>query len=141
MGFEVVKCATVDVGGLVLPNVDPQSPERSGGLLEYTRERILARGVDEVVTVFAPNTEGDSIAVVGCRCDSPERLAEGDVMVRVPAGYFAKFVPDGQVDDPIADVWKQAEDAAKEGRIDRAFAEEIEITRAPNAVELFISLT
>ncbi|SDE16322.1 hypothetical protein SAMN05444580_11152 [Rhodococcus tukisamuensis] len=141
MGFEIVKCSVVDVGGLVLPNVDAGSGERSGGLMEFTRERILERGVAEIVTVYTPNTEGDSIAVVGYRCDGPEHLAEGDVMVRVQAGYFARFVPDGPVDDPIEDVWKQAEVAAQEGKIDRAFAEEIEITRAPSGVELFISLT
>ncbi|MGW5072937.1 hypothetical protein [Rhodococcus sp. NPDC004095] len=143
MSFEIVKCGVVDVGGLVLPNVDPASGERSGagGLMEFTRERIRERGITEIVTVYTPNKEGDSIAVVGYRCDSVEHLVEGDVMVRVPAGYFARFVPDGPVDDPIADVWNQVEVAAKEGMIDRALAEEIEITRAPNGFELFISLT
>ncbi|MFF0816112.1 hypothetical protein ACFYVR_13310 [Rhodococcus sp. NPDC003318] len=141
MGFEIVKRDVVDVGGLVLPNEDAGSGARSGGLMQFTRERILARGIDEIVTVYTPNPTGGSIAVVGYRCDGPEHLAEGDVMIRVSAGYFAKFVPDGREVDPVADVWKQAEAAAKEGRIDRGFAEEIEITRAPNAVELFISLT
>ncbi|CRK49525.1 conserved hypothetical protein [Rhodococcus sp. RD6.2] len=141
MSFEIVKLGVVDIGGLVLPDVEPASGERLGGLMEFTRERMCERGVAEIVTVYTPNAEGDSIAVVGYRCEGAEHLAEGDVMVRVPAGYFARFVPDGPVDDPMTDVWNQVEVAAKEGMIDRAFAEEIEITRAPNGFELFISLT
>ncbi|MFC9786488.1 effector binding domain-containing protein [Rhodococcus sp. NPDC127528] len=140
MGFEIVKRPVLDVGGLVLPNVEVGAGGRSGGLMEFTRERVLERGVTEIVTVFTPNSAEGSTAVVGYRCVSTEQLAEGDVMVRVPAGYFAKFTSEGPVDDPIADVWNQAEVAATEGKIDRAFAEEIEITRAPNAVELYISL-
>lgn len=140
MSFEIVKRDVLDVGGLVLPDVKSGPRERSGGLIEFTRERIVDRGVAEVITVFTPNPYGDSIAVIGYRCDHIDALVDGDVMVRVPAGYFARFVPGGRVDDPVADVWRQAEVAAKEGRIDRAFAEEIEITRAPNMVELFVSL-
>lgn len=140
MGFEIVKRTVLDVGGLVLPNVDAGPETRTGGLVEFTRERILGRGLTEIVTVFTPNPGGGSTAVIGYPCDSPEKLAEGDVMIRVPAGYFAVFTPDGHVDDPVADVWNQVEVAAKEGKIERAFAEEIEITRAPSMVELFISL-
>ncbi|MFD4183799.1 effector binding domain-containing protein [Rhodococcus sp. NPDC058514] len=140
MSFEIVKRSMQDFGGLVLPDIEIGPGERSGGLIEFTRERILARGVTEIVTVFVPNPMGGSSAVIGYPCGDTEQLAVGDVMVRVPAGYFAVFTSDGLVDDPVEDVWRQAELAAKEGVIDRAFTEEIEITRAPSVVELYISL-
>ncbi len=140
MGFEIVKRPLIDVGGLVLPSVEAGSGGRSRGLMEFTRERIHQRGVGETVTVYLPDSGDGSTAVIGYRCDSVEQLTEGDVMVRVPAGYFAKFVPNGTADDQIVDVWRQAEAAEAEGKLDRAFAEEIEITRTPHAVELYISL-
>ncbi|MFC7448801.1 hypothetical protein [Rhodococcus daqingensis] len=139
MSFEIVKRGVQDFAGLVLPDIEIGSGERSGGLIEFTRERILARGVTAIVTVFVPNRTG-VVAVIGYPCDGTDGLAVGDVVVRVPAGYFALFTSDGLVGDPVEDVWRQAELAAKEGKIDRAFTEEIEITRAPRAVELYISL-
>lgn len=140
MSFEIVKRGAQDFGGLVLPNVETGPGERVGGLVEFTRERILQRGVSEIVTVYVPNRDGGSSAVIGYPCGDLDDLVVGDVLVRVPAGYFAVFTPDGPADDPIDDVWRQAELAAKEGHIDRAFAEEVEVTRAPSVVELFISL-
>ncbi|MFE3290968.1 hypothetical protein [Rhodococcus sp. NPDC059234] len=139
MTFVIVKRGVQDFGGLVLPNMETGPGERSGGLMEFTRERIRARGITEIVTVYVPNRSGGCSAVVGYPCANPADLVVGDVAVRVPAGYFAFFTPDGPVKDPIEDVWMQAEMAMKEGRIDRAFAEEIEWSRN-RAVELFISL-
>ncbi|MET4611310.1 putative transcriptional regulator YdeE [Rhodococcus sp. PvR044] len=140
MSFTIVKRGVQDFGGLVLPNVETGPGERVGGLMEFTRERILQRGVAEIVTVYVPSSDGRSSAVIGYPCADLDDLVLGDVLVRVPGGYFAVFTSDGPVDDPVDDVWRQAELAAKEGRIDRAFAEEIEFTRTSSSVELFISL-
>ncbi|TQF73959.1 hypothetical protein FK531_04605 [Rhodococcus spelaei] len=140
MSFEIVKQGVRDFGGLVLPNVETGTGGRYGDLMEFTRERILQRGVVDIVTVFVPNGDGGWTAVIGYECDSSDDPVTGDVHVRVPSGYFAVFTPDGPVADPVADVWMQVEAAAQEGRIDRAFAEEIEITRDASEVELFISL-
>lgn len=142
MSIDIVKCPEQQICGLVLPNVTAGPKDRTDGLLAFTLERMRERGLTEIVTAFLPRpgAAAATVAVVGYRCDGTRQLADGDVLVRIPPGYFAKFTSDGLSLDPVADVWDQAEAAAADGRIDRAFAEEIEITRAPNGVELYISL-
>ncbi|KXF55677.1 MULTISPECIES: hypothetical protein [Rhodococcus] len=141
MSFEIVKRESTDFGGLVLPRMELGSSAHATDLLKFTRERVQLRGVEELTTVYVAVPELGWTAVIGYRCIDLDHLEIGDVLVRVPAGYFAKFTPDGRTSDPIEDVWIQAEVAEKEGRIERAYAEEVEVFRPPNNVELFISLT
>jgi len=141
MSFEIVKRESTDFGGLVLPRMELGSSAHATDLLKFTRERVQLRGVEELTTVYVAVPELGWTAVIGYRCIDLDHLEIGDVLVRVPAGYFAKFTPDGRTSDPIEDVWIQAEVAEKEGRIERAYAEEVEVFRPPNHVELFISLT
>ncbi|MFD6058920.1 hypothetical protein [Rhodococcus wratislaviensis] len=140
MSFEIVKRESTDFGGLVLPRMELGSSAHATDLLKFTRERVQLRGVEELATVYVAVPELGWTAVIGYRCIDLDHLEIGDVLVRVPAGYFAKFTPDGRTSDPIEDVWIQAEVAEKEGRIERAYAEEVEVFRPPNNVELFISL-
>ncbi|MDH6288655.1 hypothetical protein [Rhodococcus opacus] len=141
MSFEIVKRESADFGGLVLPRTELSSSAHSTDLMKFTRERIQQRGTGELTTVYVAVPDLGWTAVIGYRCIDVGHLEIGDVLVRVPAGFFAKFTPDGRSSDPIEDVWIQAELAEKEGRIERAYAEEVEVFRAPNNVELFISLT
>ncbi|MEN0135016.1 MAG: hypothetical protein AAGC80_07695 [Rhodococcus sp. (in: high G+C Gram-positive bacteria)] len=140
MSFEIVKRDSAEFGGYVLPRTELSSSAHATDLMKFTRERVRQRGVEELATVYVAVPDLGWTAVVGYRCIDLAHLAVGDVLVRVPAGYFAKFTPDGRSSDPIEDVWIQAELAEKEGRIERAYAEELEVFRAPNNVELFISL-
>ncbi|MDV7246504.1 MULTISPECIES: hypothetical protein [Rhodococcus] len=140
MTFEIVKREAADFGGLVLPRRELGSTVHAADLMKFTRERIHQRGIDDLTTVYVAVPDLGWSAVVGYRCAGLDDLAIGDVLVRVPAGYFAKFLPDGRSSDPIEDVWLQAEIAEKEGRIERAFTEEVESLRSPSSVELFISL-
>ncbi|WP_072689472.1 hypothetical protein [Rhodococcus marinonascens] len=141
MSFEIVKRESTDFGGLVLPRMELGSSIHATDLMKFTRERVQQRGIEEVTTVYVAVPDLEWSAVIGYRCIDVDHLAIGDVLVRVPEGYFAKFAPDGRSSDPIEDVWIQAELAEKEGRIERAYTEEIEVFRAPSNVELFISLT
>lgn len=140
MSFEIVKRDSSDFGGLVLPRTELGPSAHATDLMKFTRERIQQRGVDELTTVYVAVPTLGWTAVIGYRCADLEQLEIGDIFVRVPAGYFARFTPDGRSPDPIEDVWIQVEIAEKEGRIERAYAEEIEVFRAPSSVELYISL-
>ncbi|GAF50735.1 hypothetical protein [Rhodococcus wratislaviensis] len=141
MSFEIVKRESANFGGLVLPRIELGPSAHATDLMKFTRERVQQRGVEDLATVYVAVPDLGWTAVIGYRCLDLRHLAIGDVLVHVPAGYFAKFTPDGRSSDPIEDVWIQAELAEKEGRIERAYAEEIEVFRAPSGVELFISLT
>ncbi|MBC2642990.1 MULTISPECIES: hypothetical protein [unclassified Rhodococcus (in: high G+C Gram-positive bacteria)] len=141
MSFEIVKREATDFGGLILPRMELGPTAHATDLMKFTRERVQQRGVGELATVYVAVPDLGWTAVIGYRCIDLDHLEIGDVLVRVPSGYFARFTPDGRSSDPIEDVWIQAELAEKEGRIERAYAEEIEVFRAPNNVELFISLT
>lgn len=141
MSFQIVKRSPQSFGGLVVPDVDMRSVRSDGGLLEFTRERLLDRGIAEIGTVYVAHGDHGWSAVVGYPCADPADLATGDVLVRVPGGYFAMFTADGLVEDPVEDVWLQAETAEKEGSIDRAFVAELEVVHPTKTVELFVSLT
>ena len=141
MSFEIVKRESADFGGTGSAAHELSSSAHSTDLMKFTRERVQQRGTGELTTVYVAVPDLGWTAVIGYRCIDLDHLKIGDVLVRVPAGFFAKFTPDGRSSDPIEDVWIQAELAEKEGRIERAYAEEIEVFHAPNSVELFISLT
>ncbi|MFD0453648.1 hypothetical protein ACFQZK_25265 [Rhodococcus aetherivorans] len=78
--------------------------------------------------------------MVGYRCDGLSDLTIGDSLVRIPTGYFARFVPGGDHSDPVEDVWHQVEIAEKEGRIERAYREEVAVIGPSGVTELYISL-
>ena len=141
MSFEIVKRESTDFGGLVLPAYGVEfvgARDRPDEVHARARPVARCRGADHRLR-RGPGSGVD-------RCDrislhrprSPrDRRRAGARPVRL----FCEVHPDGRSSDPIEDVWIQAEVAEKEGRIERAYAEEIEVFRAPNNVELFISLT
>ncbi|OOL31497.1 hypothetical protein GQ85_13285 [Rhodococcus rhodochrous] len=140
MSFELTKLHDHYVGGLVLPGLEPGSTGQRSELLTFTEDRIRARGIGEVVVVYICHPEVGWNAMVGCRCAGLSDLAVGDSLVRVPTGYFARFVPDGDHSDPVEDVWHQVEIAEKEGRIERAYREEVAVIGPSGVTELYISL-
>ncbi|MFZ2176438.1 MAG: hypothetical protein WAW17_20835 [Rhodococcus sp. (in: high G+C Gram-positive bacteria)] len=140
MSFEIVKREASSFGGLVLPRMELGPTLHSSDLMKFTRERLQQRGVDELSTVYVAVPDMGWTAVIGYRCSGLDDLQIGDVLAPVPAGFFARFTPDGRSSDPIEDVWMQVEIAEKDGRIERAYTVEVEVFRPPNQVELFISL-
>ncbi|MDM7486842.1 hypothetical protein QT969_00935 [Rhodococcus sp. CSLK01-03] len=140
MSFELTKLHDHYVGGLVLPGLEPGSTGQQSELLAFTEDRIRARGVGEVLVVYICHPEVGWNAVVGSRCEGLSELTIGDSLVRVPAGYFARFVPDGEHSDPVDDVWHQVEIAEKEGLIERAHREEVAVIGPSGLTELYISL-
>lgn len=140
MTFDIRKMQACAVGGLVLPGVEPGAAGQGSDLMMFTQERILARGLDEVVVVYVCNPEVGWSAVVGYRCDGVDDLAVGDSLVRVSEGYVAHFESTAERADAAEDVWRQVEVAEKEGQIERAFREETAVIRPGLSTELFISL-
>lgn len=136
MSFDVVKLRGCDVGGLVVPGIGTGDSD----LLRFTYERMDARGFTEIYIVFVRDDEIGWAAVVGYPCSGPDDLAVGDSLVRVRPGYAACFVPDGDGDNSLLDLWRQVECAEREGSIERAFREELAVVGS-GPTKLFVSLT
>lgn len=129
-------------GGLVAPLAVPGSESSGSELFRFLRERIRDRSADPVAvsTVFVPDEFGDYNALIGLPYSSPIDVPVGDVFLQVPSGVFARFVPSGNLRDPIDDVWAQVDEATESGTLFRAYKEDVEVVTQAGEVELFISV-
>ncbi|QCB52641.1 AraC family transcriptional regulator [Rhodococcus sp. PAMC28707] len=129
-------------GGLVAPLAAPGFESSGSELIRFLRERIRDRSADPVAvsTVFVSDEFGDYNALIGLPYLSPSEVPVGDVFLQVPSGVFAKFVPTGNLRDPIDDVWVQVDEATESGMLFRAYKEDIEVVTQSGEVELFISI-
>ena len=65
----------------------------------------------------------------------------GDVLARIPAGNFARFVRNGDnLGDTIAALWRSVWDAEAEGELVRAYTGDFERYPDANTVEVFVAL-
>ncbi|MEV0030472.1 effector binding domain-containing protein [Nocardia sp. NPDC050793] len=129
-------------GGLVVPRVRPSFKVSNSDLIEFLKDRLRDRGAADqpMYTVYVPDPAGNYNAMVCFEYLDPADVPVGDLLVRVPKGVYARFAPNGDYHDPVEDVWAQVDDATASAEITRAYREEIEVWRGPEAVELFISI-
>jgi predicted transcriptional regulator YdeE len=142
MTYAIVVRREAIYGGLVVPRVRPSFKVSNSDLIEFLKDRLRERaGADHpMYTVYVPDPAGNYNAVVCFEYPDPSLVPIGDVLVKVPKGVYARFEPNGDYHDPVEDVWAQVDDATASAEITRAYREEIEIWRGPDAVELFISI-
>ncbi|WP_433491053.1 effector binding domain-containing protein [Nocardia grenadensis] len=135
--------------GLVFPKVRPSFKVSNSELIEFLKDRVRERldaagspdGQRPMYTVYVRTPTGTYNALVCFEYTDPGLAPVGDVLVRVPRGVYARFVPNGDYHDPVEDVWAQVDDATASAEITRAYREEIEIWHGSESVELFISIT
>ncbi|WP_067848633.1 GyrI-like domain-containing protein [Nocardia lijiangensis] len=129
-------------GGLAVPRVRPSFKVSNSDLIEFLKDRLRDRGAADqpMYTVYVPDPAGNYNAMVCFEYAAPDAVPVGDLLVRVPKGVYARFEPNGDYHDPVEDVWAQVDDATASAEITRAYREEIEVWRGPEAVELFISI-
>lgn len=146
MSYSIVVRSEAIYGGLVVPRVRPSFKVSNSELIEFLKDRLRDRTVGSAAaggpmfTVYVPDPTETYNALVGFEYRAPEAAHVGDVLVRVPKGVYARFVPNGDYHDPVEDVWAQVDDATASAEITRAYREEIEIWHGPHSVELFISI-
>ncbi|MEU7631488.1 effector binding domain-containing protein [Nocardia sp. NPDC049220] len=142
MSYAIVVRAEGIYGGLVVPRVRPSFKVSNSDLIEFLKDRLHDRaGADRpMYTVYVPDPAGNYNAVVCFEYPEADAVPVGDILVRVPKGIYARFVPNGDYHDPVEDVWAQVDDATASAEITRAYREEIEIWRGPESVELFIAI-
>ncbi|WP_040792114.1 GyrI-like domain-containing protein [Nocardia paucivorans] len=150
MSYTIVVRGEAIYGGLVVPKVRPSFKVSNSELIEFLRDRLRERAeevdgrssaVDRpMYTVYVRTPTGTYNALVSFEYPAPAAAPVGDLLVRVPRGIYARFVPNGDYHDPVEDVWAQVDDATASAEITRAYREEIEIWHGSDSVELLISI-
>ncbi|MFI2234174.1 effector binding domain-containing protein [Nocardia testacea] len=149
MTYTIVVRGESVYAGLVFPKVRPSFKVSNSELIEFLKDRVRERldaagsadGQRPMYTVYVRTPTGTYNALVCFEYTDPGHAPVGDVLVRVPRGVYARFVPNGDYHDPVEDVWAQVDDATASAEITRAYREEIEIWHGSDSVELFISIT
>ncbi|MEV0109722.1 GyrI-like domain-containing protein [Nocardia sp. NPDC050799] len=150
MTYTIVVRGESVYAGLVFPKVRPSFKVSNSEIIEFLKDRVRERldaaagsadGQRPMYTVYVRTPTGTYNALVCFEYTDPGRAPVGDVLVRVPRGVYARFVPNGDYHDPVEDVWAQVDDATASAEITRAYREEIEIWHGSESVELFISIT
>lgn len=150
MSYTIVVRGESVYAGLVFPKVRPSFKVSNSELIEFLKDRLRERAAETtepadsgrpMYTVYVRTPTGTYNALVCFEYAEPGAAQVGDVLVRVPRGVYARFVPNGDYHDPVEDVWAQVDDATASAEITRAYREEIEIWHGSESVELFISIT
>lgn len=149
MSYTIVVRGESVYAGLVVPKVRPSFKVSNSELIEFLKDRLCERAAEAagsteadrpMYTVYVRTPTGTYNALVCFEYHEPGMATIGDVLVRVPRGVYARFVPNGDYHDPVEDVWAQVDDATASAEIMRAYREEIEIWQGSESVELFISI-
>ena len=149
MTYTIVVRGESVYAGLVFPKVRPSFKVSNSELIEFLKDRVRERldagdgwadSQRPMYTVYVRTPTGTYNALVCFEYTDPGDAPVGDVLVRVPRGVYARFVPNGDYHDPVEDVWAQVDDATASAEITRAYREEIEIWHGSESVELYISI-
>ncbi|MFF0489008.1 GyrI-like domain-containing protein [Nocardia sp. NPDC003482] len=146
MDFNVVERHETLVAGTVLrsPALAVEGPRRLK--VEEAWKHNLARTLPgPPATAYvdhAPEIGSYLTHIVGYRLDSPDDLPPGDVLARVPAGRFARFIRSGDnLGDTIVAVWRAVWDLEAAGAIVRAYTGDFEHYPDAHTVEVFVAVT
>jgi predicted transcriptional regulator YdeE len=140
MDFEIVTLGESLVGGLTVPLTGREVTARDLDLVNFTWDRYLSREKD-VGRVAAYIGQNDhAVAVLGYELTALDELDTGDVLTRIPAGRYAKFVVSDKPYDLLRTAWAQVARAESAGTITRSHTAEIERYTGPTSVEVYVSL-
>ncbi|MEC3914296.1 GyrI-like domain-containing protein [Nocardia sp. CDC160] len=140
MDFEIVTLEEFLVGGLTIPLAGREVTARDLDLVNFTWDRYLAREkkAERVAAYIGQNDH--AVAVLGYELSGLATLDTGDVMTRIPAGRYAKFVVSDKPYDLLRTAWAKVAKAENAGTITRSHTAEIERYTGPTSVEVYVSL-
>lgn len=143
--FNIVDRQETLVAGTVLrsPALAVEGPRRVK--VEQAWERNLARSLpgppSSAYVDHAPEINSYLTHIVGYRCKTLEQLCPGDVLARIPAGRFARFIRSGDtIGDTIVTLWRTIWDAEAAGRLVRSYTGDYERYPDAHTVEIFVAL-
>lgn len=145
MDFDVVERHETLVAGTVLrsPALAVEGPRRSR--VEEAWKRNLARELPgppaTAYTDHAPEIGSYLTHIVGYRCPDVDTLQPGDVLARIPAGRYARFVGHSDdLGDTVVSIWRTVWDLESTGALVRAYTGDYEQYPDVRTVEVFVAL-
>lgn len=143
--FNVVERHETLVAGTVLrsPALAVEGPRRAK--VEEAWKRTMARDLPgPPATAYvdhAPEIGSYLTHIVGYECKTLDDLLPGDVLARVPAGTFARFVRTGDnLGDTVVSIWRTVWDLEATGQLTRAYTGDFEHYPDSRTVEIFVAL-
>ncbi|MBO0853011.1 MAG: GyrI-like domain-containing protein [Nocardia sp.] len=140
MDFEIVSLEQSLVGGLTIPLAGREVTAKDLDLVNFTWDRYLSREKNVPRVAAYIGQDDHAVAVLGYELSNLEELDTGDVVTRVPAGRYAKFVVTDKPYDLLRTAWAKVNKAEAAGTITRSHTAEIERYTGPTSVEVFVSL-
>ncbi len=140
MDFEIVTLEPSLVGGLTVPLAGREVTARDLDLVNFTWDRYLSREKDAPRVAAYIGQDDHAVAVLGYELAGLDDLDTGDVITRIPAGRYAKFVVSDKPYDLLRTAWAKVAKAESSGTITRSHAAEIERYTGPTSVEVYVSL-
>jgi hypothetical protein len=138
--FEIVTLEGSLVGGLTVPLAGREVTARDLDLVNFTWDRYLSREKDAGRVAAYIGQNDHAVAVLGYELAALGELDTGDVMTRIPAGRYAKFVVSDKPYDLLRTAWAKVAKAEAAGTITRSHSAEIERYTGPTSVEVYVSL-
>ncbi|MEU4648275.1 GyrI-like domain-containing protein [Nocardia fluminea] len=138
--FEIVTLGDGLIAGLTVPLAGREVTARDLDLVNFTWDRYLSREkmVPRAAAYIGQNDH--AVAVLGYEVAGLDDIDEGDVLTRIPAGRYAKFVVSDKPYDLLRTAWAQVIKAENAGTITRSHTAELERYTGPTSVEVYVSL-
>jgi len=140
MDFDIVTLGDSLVGGLTVPLAGREVTARDLDLVNFTWDRYLSREKDAARVAAYIGQNDHAVAVLGYELTGLDGLDTGDVVTRIPAGRYAKFVVSDKPYDLLRTAWAKVAKAEAAGTITRSHTAELERYTGPTSVEVYVSL-
>ena len=128
--FEIVSLPETYVAGLAFrtKNVLEQNPATGWIAKTWARVRTMKspNPPAAVSTDYESDYHGYFTEVVGFTRNSANEFASGEVLAKVPAGQYAKFVNSGKLPEVVIEAWQAVWQAEKDDSLKRAYTTDLE---------------
>lgn len=151
--YEIVSLPETYVAGLAFRTKNELEQNPATGWIAKTWGRVRTMKNPNppaaVSTDYDSDYHGYFTEVVGFTRNSANEFAPGEVLAKVPAGRYAKFVNTGKLPEVVIEAWQTVWQAEKDGSLERAYTTDLEIypnmreaVRNPDkvTVELYIAI-
>lgn len=132
------------VAGLAVRTSNGLEQDPKTGVLAKTWQRASQKQHSGSVAAGLTDYESDSTGfyteIIGQEINSVDDLPPQAVLVRVPAGKYAKFRVEGDMPKIVMEAWSKVWQAEKDNTLQRAYTTDLERYPEPGAVELYIAV-
>ncbi len=128
--FEIVSLPETYVAGLSFRTKNELEQNPATGWIAKTWARVRTMKNPNppaaVSTDYESDYHGYFTEVVGFKRHSANDFGPGEVLAKVPAGRYAKFVNTGKLPEVVIEAWKAVWQAEQDGSLKRAYTTDLE---------------